>query len=173
MQQQNSILRAVISILIGVIIIAVPGLTLTYLIITIGAVLLILGAVYIIGYYSKNNNSDQKRITPYGGIICFIAGLLFVIKPIAFLNIFTIILGIILILGSIGQFMSLSLFKRYTKVDWTMYVTPTLISICGILLLTNPFSSAVTIVTIFGISILVYGVLEIVSYYKFKNIEKK
>ncbi len=173
LSKQNTALRAVISILAGIILLLLPELTLQYIIAVIGAMLLILGVASLIAYFRTSKDSKEPVLIPFGGIICSVLGLIMLITPETFVNIFMILLGVILLIGAIGQLMIASNYYRYAPgTSPLIFLYPLLILICSIIIMINPFASAAGLLMFFGISIILYGIIDLISYFKLRKLLK-
>ena len=101
-----SFLRAVFALVLGIVLIVWPNEALNYLIITIGILFLIPGLISTIGYFAKKNEETELPF-PLEGIGSILFGLFLVIIPSFFVDILTILLGLVLIIGGIQQIASL------------------------------------------------------------------
>lgn len=77
-------------------------------------------------------------------------------------------LGFLLVLGGITQIISLVNIQRNIPISLYYYITPILILIAGIITVLNPFETQDAILIMFGICAIIYGITELVNYYKLK-----
>ena len=73
-----------------------------------------------------------------------------------------------LVRTGIFQILTLASIQRNTTVALFFYLFPILILITGIIILINPFDSMNTVLIVFGIAAIVYGVIDIINYFKFR-----
>ncbi len=170
LSRQNTALRAIISILAGIVLLLLPELTLQYIIALIGAMLLGFGIVGIISYFRRPKDTEAPVMIPFGGIICSVLGLIMLITPATFVNVFMILLGVILLIGALGQLIMASSYYRYAPgVSPLIFLYPLVILICSIVIMVNPFASAAGLLMFFGISIILYGVVDLIAYFRLRK----
>ena len=86
--------------------------------------------------------------------------------PEFFTAFFMYCLGFLLVLGGITQIISLVNIQRNIPISLYYYITPILILIAGIITVLNPFETQDAILIMFGICAIIYGITELVNYYK-------
>ena len=91
------------------------------------------------------------------------------IMPNFFVNIFMYLLDILLVVAGIQQIISLSYARRWNHVPLGFYVIPVLILVTGIMILFYPFGAAANTFVIFGVACLIYGITELINWYKFNK----
>ena len=82
------------------------------------------------------------------------------------------IIGAILILGAINQYMSLLGARRYGHVSLLFWIMPTLILLTGIYVMVKPLAPLDMAMYVLGWCTLVYGVVELVNAMKFYRDKK-
>jgi len=82
------------------------------------------------------------------------------------------IIGAILILGAINQYMSLIGGRRYGRVSLWYWIMPTLILLTGLYVMLKPMAPLNTAMLILGWCTLVYGVVELINALKFYRDKK-
>ena len=80
-----------------------------------------------------------------------------------------IALGIILLLASISEIVALIRSSSLMPIPAIMYVVPILIAAAGLFMIFKPFGTANLIMTIFGISMVLYGISDMIRYYKYRR----
>ena len=118
---QSSFFRAICSIIIGVLLLRFPDNTVTWITLAIGILFLLSGVFSTLAYLNARKNTSEYMITdvegriiskgkptfPLVGVGSIILGVLLVTSPSVFVEILMYIMGGILILGALNQFMSL------------------------------------------------------------------
>ena len=118
---QSSFFRAICSIIIGVLLLRYPDNTVTWITLAIGIMFLLSGVFSTLAYLNARKNSSDYVITdidgrviskgkptfPLVGVGSIILGVMLVTSPSVFVEILMYIMGGILILGALNQFMSL------------------------------------------------------------------
>ena len=166
------IIRGFIAILVGLITVIWPGYVQDFIVKFIGIALMVSGAVSFIIYFSKKKKEEEGLpavAIPFGGIVSFILGLIMVIKSAFFMGILLFLLGFLLIIGALGQFMVLLASRRTFSVPPILYLFPSVVFICGIIIIFNPFASAIALLTFFGAVAIFYGVVELIETGRFEK----
>lgn len=173
----GSLFSSLVYVILGLVLILVPGLTMTTLV-RIGAGALIATGIFDLLRYVFHKESDGKlnnRLVT--GVILTIAGGILMSKPTLVINLVPTILGIALMIeGLVKLQRAIDLFRmKYTK--WLSVLLVAAISLAiGILVLTNPFNTARTLVVIIGIGLVFAGltgvIVNLVVNGQIKNIMK-
>ena len=177
---QSSIFRALCAIVIGVLLIKFPNNTVKGITVAIGVLFLVSGLISCVTYFwSKRNVSEYKIYDadgnlvageqptfPIVGIGSAILGLILALSPTAFVSALMYIIGAILILGAINQYMNLIGARRYGSVSFWFWVMPTLILLTGVYVLVKPLAPLEMAMLVLGWCTLVYGVVELINSLK-------
>jgi hypothetical protein len=99
-------------------------------------------------------------------------GLLLLSFPSFFTTIFMFILGVLLLFAAVGQLITLATIRRFGTVSSWSYLYAVLILIAGIVVLFNPFTSAETVLMLFGCTAIFYGVTDLFNQYNVRKIRK-
>ena len=183
---QSSVFRALCAIIIGALLIKFPDNTVKGITVAIGVLFLVSGLISCVTYFwSKRHVSEYKVYDadgnlvageqptfPIVGIGSTILGLILALTPTAFVSALMYIIGIILILGAINQYMSLLSGRRYGRVSLWYWIMPTLILLTGLYVMLKPLAPLNTAMLILGWCTLVYGVVELVNTLKFYRDKK-
>ncbi|WP_026524901.1 HdeD family acid-resistance protein [Butyrivibrio sp. MB2005] len=156
----NFLVDAIALIVLGVVLIFLPGASLTLLTKVIGGVVLAAGVLSIIGsLVSKNQNVLTKNSSIGFGIVIAVVGIWIFINPHFFEAIIPVIAGVIMLfsgLMNLGE--SLSLARNHYGNWWFALILAILTVGAGAFLLFNPLKSMAYIVQIIGASFLYNGV---------------
>lgn len=154
--------RAILAIVVGAVLVVWPGVALRYIVMFIGAMFLITGLFAFI--VSNRNREDHRRsLVPFSGIGSMALGVLLLCYAKSFTTIFMFILGFILVVAAIGQFVALATARQYGAVSPVSYLFPVLIFIAGIVVLFDPFASAEGVLIFFGIAAIFYGITDLIN----------
>lgn len=184
---QSSIFRAICAIAIGIMLIKYPDNTVTWITVAIGILFLLSGVISMVVYYNANKHATEYRITdadghviagdkptfPLVGLGSIILGLLLAITPHIFITALMYIIGAILILGAVNQFMALARARRFGEISFVYWIFPSLIMLTGLYVIIKPMSPASIAMTILGWCSLLYGVTEIVNSLKIHANKRK
>lgn len=184
---QSSAFRAICAIAIGILLIKHPDNTVTGITVAIGILFLLSGLISVLTYiHARRHVSDYKvydadgRLVagmeptfPIVGIGSIILGLILAISPASFVSALMYIIGFILVLGAINQYLSLIAARRFGHVGLWYWLLPTIILLTGLYVMLKPMSPLYTAMLILGWLSLIYGVAELINALKFYNDKKK
>ena len=183
---QRAVFRAICAIVIGVLLIKFPDNTVKGITIAIGVLFLLSGIISCVTYYmAKRNVSEYKIYDKEGNIVAgeqptfpivglgsSILGLILALSPTAFVSALMYIIGAILILGAINQFMGLINGRRYGHVSLWYWVMPSLILLTGLYVMVKPMAPLAMAMLVLGWCTLLYGVVELINAFKFYRDKK-
>ena len=144
---RSSLLRAVCAIIVGVLLIQYPGGTVTWITVAIGVLFLLSGVISCATYLNAARNASTYKITdaegrvisggkpplPIVGVGSVVFGALLAIKPDMFVAGLMYVLGAILILGALNQFMALLAARRLWARGFCLLGVPFVGAPCGAL----------------------------------------
>lgn len=184
---QSSVFRAICAIAIGILLIKFPDNTVTWITIAIGVLFLLSGIISLVVYVNAKRNVAEYKIMdaegnviageqptfPIVGVGSFILGLLLALTPHIFITALMYIIGGILILGAINQFMNLVNARKYGKVGFAYWIFPSVILLTGLYVIIKPMAPASMAMLILGWCTLLYGVTEMINSMKFFSDKRK
>ena len=184
---QSSAFRAICAIIIGVLLIMYPDNTVTGITIAIGVLFLVSGVISILTYIQTRRHvsdykiydaegrllSGQQPTFPLVGIGSSILGLVLAITPTTFVSALMYIIGIMLVLGALNQFIALIAGRRYGRISPLYWIMPILTLLAGLYAMIKPIEPLKTAMIILGWTMLVYGVAELINALKFYSDKKK
>lgn len=183
---QSSVFRAVCAIIIGILLIKFPDNTVKGITIAIGILFLVSGVISCVTYFwSKRNVSEykiydadgnivagEKPMFPIVGLGSAILGLILALSPTFFVSALMYIIGAILILGAINQYMNLISGRRYGHISIWFWLMPTVILLTGIYVMAKPLAPLAMAMLVLGWCTLLYGVVELINALKFYSDKK-
>jgi len=154
-----------------------PDSTLNWLTILIGVMFFLSGAMSVaawIGARSRKTDVEvydaqgnlvapRRAFFPVVGIGSLLLGLILMLMPGLFVKSLMYVLGAIIIIGAVSQFMTLANLSRTVRVPFLMWVCPSLVLIAGLVVLLKPMETASLPLLITGWCLMVYGVMECVN----------
>lgn len=184
---QSSAFRAICAIAIGILLIKHPDNTVTGITVAIGILFLLSGLISVLTYFhARRHVSDYKvydadgRLVagmeptfPIVGIGSIILGLILAVSPTSFVSALMYIIGFILVLGAINQYLALIAGRRFGHIGPWYWLLPTLILLTGLYVMLKPMAPLHTAMLILGWLSLIYGVAELINALKFYNDKKK
>lgn len=183
---QSSIFRALCAIAVGVLLIKFPDDGVTWITRAIGVLFLISGVIALIAYWHASKHASEYTVTdkegriisggqptfPIVGAGSVILGLVLAITPNVFINGLMYILGAIMILGGINQFVSLIAARRLGSIPFGFWIAPSVILLTGLFVVLKPMKSAELPLLILGWCSLLYGVTELINALKIRSVRK-
>jgi uncharacterized membrane protein HdeD (DUF308 family) len=169
---QNVFIRGILTIAIGIIFLAVPGLTLKSVVMTVGGMILLGGVLNLLFSLSKSSKGINVG-TSFQGFFNILWGMLFLIAPMAIVKVFGFFFGIIFLILGLVQFFGAMVTISKSLWSW-VYLIFSLMLICGgIFLLVQPIESAENILKFLGAVFLMYGLLELTMAWRLKRMPKR
>ena len=173
---KSSILGALSLVVLGILLIFESEATIVTISYVIGGILVAIGVLALLKFYKevKDNDDNDTGMDLVYGIISIVLGIVVISNPKAVASIIPIVMGLIIILNS-GTKLQYSIeLKRNNNNLWKSTMVLSLIStLCGVLLVFNPFKGAAFLTNLIGFMILLYAVLDIVSTITIKSTVKK
>ena len=184
---QSSVFRSISAIAIGCLLIKYPDNTVTWITVAIGILFLLSGLISLIVYVHARKNVSEFKIMdseghviagekptfPIVGVGSLILGAMLALTPNVFITALMYIIGGILILGAINQFMNLVNARKYGKVSFGFWVFPSVVLLIGLYVMIKPMVPASMAMLILGWCSLLYGVTELVNSLKFHADKRK
>lgn len=177
---RSAVFRAICAIVTGILLINNPDTTVRGITIAIGVMFLVSGVISCATYLNARKNAagaeiydaDGRLIAsprppfPLVGIGSILLGLILAVIPDTFVKSLMYVLGALIILGAINQFIALAGARRVFRVPAWFWVCPSVILITGIFVMVKPMDSATVPLLILGWCLLFYGVTECVNAMK-------
>ena len=184
---QSSVFRALCAIAIGVMLIKYPDNTVTGITIAIGVLFLVSGVIACVTYYHAKRHVTEYKIYdadgrliagerptfPIVGLGSTILGLILALMPSTFVSLLMYVIGAILTLGAVNQFMNLVNGRRYGHVSLLFWVFPTAVLLVGLYVMLKPLEPLAIAMYVLGWCTLLYGVTELVNALKFYSDRRK
>lgn len=167
----TSILRGVVTLLMGCCLLFWPGFTAGLIVKLIAGFLLTIGFITLFTALmaASKTNSPMPVIVVLNVAVYLIFGLLVFLFPNFFLGLIAFLFGGVLLIGGISQIIGLYQGSRYAPLSGGMYVIPVAITVCGIALFFSPRASTEMLTMIFGAAVALYGISELVAAWKLRK----
>ncbi len=168
---RSSIITSVILIILGLLLIYRSENTIMTISYIIGGVLIAIGALALIRYV-KNGESPALRneLDIVYGIVTVIFGMTIIKNYQAIASIIPAVIGIAIIISSAGKLNYAFQLKADENRLWKTTMVISIIStLCGVVLLFNPFEAMLGIMKIIGVFIIIYAILDIISTLAIKS----
>ena len=184
---QSSVFRAICAIAVGAMLIKNPDSTVKGITIAIGILFLVSGVISCVAYFNARLHSAENEVYdadgkllvggrpmfPIVGLGSVILGFVLALMPGAFVTSLMYVLGVIILLGSLNQFMVLIQARKFATLPLWFWVCPTLVLLTGLFVMIKPMESASLPLLIIGLCLLFYGVTECINAFKIHQYRKK
>ena len=164
-----SLLSAICSIVVGIILMMWPDAATSYLVITIGALFFIPGLYSVTAYFMRGEPRGSFPISAAGSALL---GLWLMVTPNFFVDLLMYLLGTVLVFAAIGTIVRYQRLRHFVAIPSWNYIMPALVLLVGITVLAVPFKAASVPFFLLGLSSCVYGVEEIDAIMKTRRAEK-
>ena len=140
-------------------------------------IMLVNGVIGVVTYFTIDSDERLFSFDLLSGITNILAGVLVFMYRSSLVEVFPIMLGIYVIVSNLLKMQISINLSTVPESNWVLLVIMSILNmIIGVLLITNPFESIITITTLCGIFLLVSEVISIVEeiyvLIKIKKFEK-
>jgi uncharacterized membrane protein HdeD (DUF308 family) len=163
------VVMGVVSILLGLLAIFFPGATLLTVGIYFAAWLFVSGIFSLIASFSRGGDTGSRVLTAILGVISVIVGFALLRTPFQSVEVFIFVLGVFWLAQGIMTFVAA--FAQREGRNWWI-VSGLLGIIAGIIVLTFPISSAVTLALVGGIWLVILGVTQVVAGVQLRSLRR-
>lgn len=168
---KSSIITSTILIILGILLVFQSETTVMTISYIIGGILVAAGALALIRYVRNAQGPEfRNELDIVYGIVTIIFGIIVIKSYQAVASIIPVVIGIGIIISSAGKLIYAFQLKANQNELWKTTMVISIIStICGVILLFNPFKAALGIMKIIGIFIIVYAILDLISTVAIKS----
>ena len=167
---------SIIFCLVGIALIAFPAPSARTIAVFFGVAMIVFGAVWLVGYFSRDLFRLAFQYDLQFGILLIIMGAITLIKPDDMMNFLCISMGICILVDCLFKTRIAMDAKRFGIRQWWLTMGMAVITgIIGLLLAFRPSEALNVIVTLLGVSLLSEGILNLsvaVSLVKIVNHQK-
>lgn len=162
------LISAVVAFLLGLLMVLIPNISLQVVSIVFGIYIIIHGvALIVLDFMAHNAYIPFHGIM--SGILSIIVGIILVAMPNVLATVFTLALGIWIILSSINV-ISIAISVRKGVSNWYLWLIFGIIDlICGIIIMFNPFASSISIVILGGVIMMIHAVITFADTIMIRN----
>lgn len=164
----NSLIWGLSSLLVGLLLLINKDNAISFTIMILGILLVVTGGIQLIIQLTQNRKTETKRL-PLGSILIAIFGIVLLIHPSLWSDLFMIVLGVIMVFLALNHIVSCrKLSKGGITIPPFFYIFSTLLLVAGVITLFNPSSMASILVFFVAIWLILYGIIEMVGYFMFR-----
>lgn len=170
--EKKSIITSLLMMILATLLIFNPSIVINTVLNIFGIVILIAGAINILSYLFQDKDTKQISYDLFNGIVMLIAGMIIILLKGAIVSIIPIIVAIwILYSGIIKYQMSKSLNVVQNNKSKILTISAIIQIVLGIIILINPFGTALTVIRVVGIILFVTELQDFIEgIYMIKNI---
>ncbi len=155
------VVQGVLSIVLGALLAFVPQITTITVINLLALYLAITGIVSLVTYFRSKNQKNSPSVLVAGVLFLLIALIVF-LSPQAVAGILSLLLGVLLTVSGVVDIMrSLELRKRRGSAWAATLVVSIVVAIGGIIIIINPFETAMVFVAVLGVLLMVKGIIDL------------
>ena len=157
-------------ILLGIVLLILPGVATSILFNTIGGVCILIGLIHVIKYFTLD-----ARIAVVGndmalGLAWIAGGVAIIIFKPLLVSLLPVVFGLVLLIGGGFKVQSSLGFKRMNAASWYWELICAVVSVVmGILIVSNPFSTALLMMRVIGAALVLEGCMDVISRIAFKR----
>lgn len=168
---RSSIITSAVLILLGILLIFQSETTIMMISYVIGGVLVAIGVLALIRYVRAGEcPALRNELDIVYGTVTIIFGIIIIKNYQMIASIIPAVIGIAIIISSAGKLNYAFQLKTEENRMWKTTMILSIIStICGVVLLFNPFKAALGIMKIIGAFIIVYAILDLISTIAIKS----
>jgi uncharacterized membrane protein HdeD (DUF308 family) len=160
------VVLGVLSVILGLLAIAYPGATIVTISIFFAAWLFVSGIFYLISSFTRDGDTGSRVLSAILGVLSIIVGWALLRTPFQSVEVFIFVIGIFFLIQGVMTF--IGAFARKAGRNWGI-ASGILGIIAGIIVLTYPISSAVTLALIAGIWLVILGVMQVIAGIQLRN----
>lgn len=160
--KSGTMLLSIAYIVIGMLLLIMPGTSLLWICNAFGVVVLVTGIVCLIQYARIRGTGFTAPFMLVGGVITAGLGIFTLAKPQVVASFLPVVFGIFIVVDGVSRVgTAIDLAKRKGQ-KWWMLLLLSIVSVgLGVLLLLHPFDAAVSVVMLCGILLIVEGALNL------------
>lgn len=167
---RSSLITSIVLIALGFLLVFQSDAVIYSISYVIGGILIAIGVLAVIKFIQNTNNAQKSELDIVYGIVSVILGIVVIKNPEAIASIIPIILGISIIISSATKLQySIELRANGNSLWKTAMIISIISTLCGIVLLFNPFKAISSFTKIVGIFIIIYAVLDMISTFTIKR----
>ncbi len=161
---RSSLVTSIFLLTLGGLLVFASEITIISISYVIGGALIALGIVALIRYVNACRTNTNSELDILYGIVTMLLGSLVIMHPKALASFIPVVIGISIVVSSSTKLQYALELKKDENELWVMTMVVAIIStICGVVLIFNPFEGATMITQVIGIFIIIYAILDLIS----------
>lgn len=158
------IIMSLLLCVLGIVLIAVPGLSALVICRAGGGILVLFGFVKIVGYFSKDLYRLAFQFDLAFGILLIALGMILIFRSNIMLNIVCVFLGVLILTDALLKIQIAIDSKEFGISRWWLILAAAVLTgIIGFLLVLRPSESVQIMMLLLGMSLLTEGILNLIT----------
>lgn len=164
-----SVITMIASFITGIILIAKPEQSVQFICIIFGAVMILLGIGSLVSYFTKMKFTLLAVI----GILTIIIGVMICVRYERLVSAVIFLFGLFVTVSGVVDFVSALDARKNNLKSWIFSLVMSIgVTILGLIVLINPFDSAILLTRLLGLSLLIYTMLDLITFIQVRKIFK-
>lgn len=164
-----SLITIAAGFIIGIVLLVRPDETVQFISILCGVTVIMLGIGAWISYFTK----FKSTILAILGTLAVIAGIILCVRYRSIVSAVIFLFGVFVLVGGIVDLISAIDAKRNDLKSWIVSVIMSAVTIIlGLLVIINPFDSVMVLTQLLGAGLIVYAVMDLISFIQVRKIVK-
>ncbi len=164
-----SLITIAAGFIIGIILLVKPDESVEFISILCGATVIMLGVGAWISYFTKFRSTFLAIL----GTLAVIAGIILCVKYRNIISAVLFLFGIFVLVGGVVDLVSALEARKNDLKSWIISVVMAVITIVlGLLVIINPFNSVMALTRILGAGLIVYAVMDLITFIQIRKMVK-
>ncbi len=164
-----SLITIAAGFIIGIILLVKPDESVEFISILCGATVIMLGVGAWISYFTKFRSSFLAIL----GTLAVVAGIILCVKYRSIISAVLFLFGIFVLVGGVVDLVSALEARKNDLKSWIISVVMAVITIVlGLLVIINPFNSVMALTRILGAGLIVYAVMDLITFIQIRKMVK-
>lgn len=160
----NVIISSVVYVALGVILLIWPEMTAKNICYVVGVISIAIGIVNLIDYIRKDYSVDAYRYNLVYGLVFVLLGIVIFVKVETVISIIPFLLGFAVTISGLLKFQNAVDLVRMKYSGWCIVMIVSILNIAfGVVLIMNPFASAMVLFICIGIGMIYSGVSDLIA----------
>jgi uncharacterized membrane protein HdeD (DUF308 family) len=164
-----AVVMGVASIVLGILAIFYPGATIVTVAIFFAAWLFVSGIFEVVTSFTRDGDTGSRVLHAIIGVLSIIVGWALLRTPFQSVEVFIFVLGIFWLVQGVMTFVAA--FSQKQGRNWRI-LSGLLGIIAGVIILTYPISSAVTLALVGGIWLVILGITQVIAGFQLRSLRR-
>lgn len=164
-----SLITIAAGFIIGIILLVRPDESVEFISILCGATVIMLGVGAWISYFTKFKSTFLAIL----GTLAVVAGIILCVKYRSIISAVLFLFGIFVLVGGVVDLVSALEARKNDLKSWIISVVMAVVTIVlGLLVIINPFNSVMALTRILGAGLIVYAVMDLITFIQIRKMVK-